>query len=199
MPAAASTPLNTERPLPPYLQLPLGGSPDGELLGPDDYRRDDWGPRTPPTANGMAGHSGSPDTDGPDADKPQVSTSGSWTARFPGFCEQLDEAIRALGGKVVPKLNWSAPTDALWVSPSSSLQCSNSEQVTTCALARRACHSCVRAGPCAALAPLITKRAAYPPQVVLLLKSSDRIAHDVSLLTASSSSVRKAPSAAAQC
>jgi len=27
----------------------------------------------------------------------------------------VNEKIQALGGSVVPKLNWSTPTDAIWV------------------------------------------------------------------------------------
>lgn len=34
---------------------------------------------------------------------------------FPELNLQLTEAIAALGGSVVPKLNWSAPKDATWV------------------------------------------------------------------------------------
>ena len=34
---------------------------------------------------------------------------------FPELNQQLTEAIAALGGSVIPKLNWSAPKDATWV------------------------------------------------------------------------------------
>lgn len=59
--------------------------------------------------------------------------------------QRINDAIHKLGGKVTPKLNWSAPTDAAWISPSG-LKCCNADEV------------------------------------LLLLKSSDRIAHDVSTL-----------------
>lgn len=55
---------------------------------------------------------------------------------------QLATAIEELGGHVVPKLNWSAPVDATWISPDG-LRCSN------------------------------------PDEVLLLLKSSERVAHDL--------------------
>ncbi|GLC33315.1 hypothetical protein PLESTM_000047800 [Pleodorina starrii] len=158
---------------------------DAALLTDDDYRRDEWdraataaaglaagtaattaaaGPQPSPSGPLRSGRdgllSGSPhSSDGADASKDDSdSDSGSeapdprvldWTTRFPQLRSALDAAIASLGGRVVPKLNWSCPTDALWVSPGGSLACRNAEQV------------------------------------VLLLKSSDRVAaHDVTLLTA---------------
>ncbi|EFN57174.1 hypothetical protein CHLNCDRAFT_21599, partial [Chlorella variabilis] len=57
--------------------------------------------------------------------------------------QQLQAAIESLGGRVVPKLSWSCPKDAVWMSPSASLCCANAEEV------------------------------------LLLLRSSDRVAHDI--------------------
>jgi D123 len=37
----------------------------------------------------------------------------------------VDEAIRALGGDVFPKLNWSSPKDACWILPNRKLKCSS--------------------------------------------------------------------------
>uniref|UniRef100_A0A3Q2QVV1 Translation initiation factor eIF2 assembly protein n=1 Tax=Fundulus heteroclitus TaxID=8078 RepID=A0A3Q2QVV1_FUNHE len=42
---------------------------------------------------------------------------------FPEFTSTVLEAINALGGRVFPKLNWSAPRDANWIALNSSLQC----------------------------------------------------------------------------
>ncbi len=76
-----------------------------------------------------------------------ASDSRPWAERFPELHAAMEGAIRRLGGEgVVPKLNWSCPSDATWVNPSISLACANAEQV------------------------------------VLMLKSSDRIAHDLELL-----------------
>uniref|UniRef100_A0A7N6AY50 Translation initiation factor eIF2 assembly protein n=1 Tax=Anabas testudineus TaxID=64144 RepID=A0A7N6AY50_ANATE len=44
---------------------------------------------------------------------------------FPEFTSKVLEAINALGGRVFPKLNWSAPRDANWIALNSSLQCHN--------------------------------------------------------------------------
>ncbi|XP_066524714.1 translation initiation factor eIF2 assembly protein [Hoplias malabaricus] len=42
---------------------------------------------------------------------------------FPEFNSKVQEAINTLGGRVFPKLNWSAPRDANWIALNSSLQC----------------------------------------------------------------------------
>mmetsp|Transcript_2192 Transcript_2192/g.5178 ORF Transcript_2192/g.5178 Transcript_2192/m.5178 type:complete len:340 (-) Transcript_2192:13-1032(-) len=74
-----------------------------------------------------------------------VSSSGNdKTPSFPGLESDINAAIESLGGRVVPRLNWSCPKDAAWVSPSRSLACSTANEV------------------------------------LLLLKSSDRAAHDLS-------------------
>mmetsp|Transcript_29442 Transcript_29442/g.83022 ORF Transcript_29442/g.83022 Transcript_29442/m.83022 type:complete len:376 (+) Transcript_29442:188-1315(+) len=68
------------------------------------------------------------------------------TSKSPAFPEleaEIRAAIDELGGQVVPKLNWSCPKDATWVSTSQSLCCST------------------------------------PGDVFLLLKSSDRVSHDL--------------------
>ena len=44
------------------------------------------------------------------------------TFSFPELNESIQQAIDALGGKVVPKLNWSCPKDAVWIN-GGSLQC----------------------------------------------------------------------------
>ena len=49
-----------------------------------------------------------------------------------------------MGGAVLPKLTWSAPKDAVWMTSGNTMRCSTSDEV------------------------------------VLLLKSSDRVAHDIS-------------------
>ena len=73
-----------------------------------------------------------------------------WSTRFPDLENDINRAIDYIQGSstrgAVPKLNWSCPSDALWVNPTASLTCSNAKEV------------------------------------VMMLKSSDRIMHDVDLL-----------------
>uniref|UniRef100_A0A1J3GNU6 Cell division cycle protein 123-like protein n=1 Tax=Noccaea caerulescens TaxID=107243 RepID=A0A1J3GNU6_NOCCA len=42
---------------------------------------------------------------------------------FPQLEIEIKESIEALGGSIFPKLNWSAPKDAAWISPSRNLSC----------------------------------------------------------------------------
>lgn len=78
-----------------------------------------------------------------DADEGSVDTGGAEMPEFLELHAEIEAAIEELGGCVAPKLNWSAPHDAAWVSSSKSLACRNADEV------------------------------------ILLLKSSDRIAHDI--------------------
>ena len=63
---------------------------------------------------------------------------------FPDLVEKVTQSIHRLGGAVLPKLNWSAPRDAMWIAPGNSLRC------------------------------------VCPGEVILLLKSSNFVAHDLS-------------------
>ena len=68
------------------------------------------------------------------------------TATAPNFTEltkTIEDAIKDLGGEVFPKLNWSAPRDAAWISYNGTLKCTTASDV------------------------------------YLLLKSSDRVSHDI--------------------
>ena len=66
--------------------------------------------------------------------------------------QQIEEAVRQLGGVVVPKLNWSCPSDATWLSPFSNMQCANSEQVRGLAAPGGAgmAHTLLQHGMCTA-------------------------------------------------
>lgn len=43
--------------------------------------------------------------------------------QWPGVHDSIRETIDTLGGKVVPKLNWSAPKDATWISATNDMEC----------------------------------------------------------------------------
>jgi hypothetical protein len=124
------------RPLPsppiPRPQMPRRGAARATgIIDSDDYRSEFF----------------SSDGDGSgSADDEAAPPAAPWPQRFPELHAEIEAAIARLGGAVAPKLNWSAPTDALWVSPGNSLRCTSAEQV------------------------------------VLLLKSSDRVAFDLELL-----------------
>jgi hypothetical protein len=61
------------------------------------------------------------------------------------FTAQVQHAISQLGGAVMPKLTWSCPKDAIWISTFQTMKCTHSDEV------------------------------------MMLLKCSDRIAHDLSI------------------
>ncbi|GBG90497.1 hypothetical protein CBR_g50844 [Chara braunii] len=48
---------------------------------------------------------------------------------FPELELAVRDAIDRLGGAVVPKLNWSCPKDAAWISPTGSVKCTNPAEV----------------------------------------------------------------------
>ncbi|RPA93031.1 D123-domain-containing protein [Choiromyces venosus 120613-1] len=51
------------------------------------------------------------------------------TRRFPALHAQVKQAIASLGGSVTPKLNWSSPTDALFMSATHSLECRSPAEI----------------------------------------------------------------------
>lgn len=89
----------------------------------------------PPTASES-------DSDGADEAQSGASNQSDRHDDLEAFKQQVNAEIESLGGHIVPKLNWSAPVDAQWISPTG-LRCQNADEV------------------------------------LLLLKSSDRAAHDL--------------------
>ncbi|TDZ61622.1 Cell division cycle protein 123 [Colletotrichum trifolii] len=50
--------------------------------------------------------------------------------RFPEIHQQIKNIIAELGGSVAPKLNWSAPKDAIWISPhQNTLKCTTPNDI----------------------------------------------------------------------
>ncbi|CAN6617611.1 translation initiation factor eIF2 assembly protein [Trichomonascus vanleenenianus] len=48
---------------------------------------------------------------------------------FKDFHEEVKKAVQDLGGKVTPKLNWSSPRDATWISTTNDLKCVNASDI----------------------------------------------------------------------
>ncbi|PKS10057.1 hypothetical protein jhhlp_004682 [Lomentospora prolificans] len=116
-------------PLPPDFVAYL--REDGIILADDDEDGDDaaqsdeeWhqptlsAPQNPPQHDGDDSDS---DNDGP----PPVPPN----RRFPDLHKSIADAIQELGGSVVPKLNWSSPKDATWISPFNTLKCTTPNDV----------------------------------------------------------------------
>jgi len=84
------------------IQLPGTSSRESGRTGDDNDDDDDseWGDGG---SDSEAGDGGS------------VSSRAAKAPSFPDLQEQINEAIKELGGSALPKLNWSAPKDARWV------------------------------------------------------------------------------------
>lgn len=77
---------------------------DGIILPPEISHEDD------------SGYSDSEDEEDPSTDWHEIH-------------EQIRATIKELGGKVVPKLNWSAPKDATWIAPTNDMECRTANDV----------------------------------------------------------------------
>lgn len=75
------------------------------MLPPETVRNDD-----------DSGYSDSEDEDDPSEDWPEVH-------------DKIRSTIAELGGKVVPKLNWSAPKDATWMSSTNDMECRTPNEI----------------------------------------------------------------------
>lgn len=120
-------------PLPPAFLTYLRA--DGIVLPPDDGEQDDWEPShhnpsaapssppvTPPTSVSDVSED---DSDDDDDDEDTVDPSNAWSATH----AQIKATITELGGAVMPKLNWSAPKDACWISATNSMECRSANDV----------------------------------------------------------------------
>ncbi|KAJ0116323.1 hypothetical protein J7T55_007301 [Diaporthe amygdali] len=94
---------------------------DGIILSSDDPSTadgdddDDWEPTSnafaPPRPDEPEQDSDSEDDE--DAGPPRLPPD----QRFPEVHQKIKDTIEELGGQVAPKLNWSSPRDAAWISP----------------------------------------------------------------------------------
>lgn len=71
-------------------------------------------------------------------DDEDTATEGAETANltestkkdsFPELLTQIEEIIQELGNSVSPKLNWSSPRDAKWMSPTNNLMCNTPNEI----------------------------------------------------------------------
>lgn len=95
---------------------------DGIILSSDDPSAaaddddDDW----EPTSNAFAPprpDEPEQDSDSEDDDQDSAPSRLPPNQRFPELHQKIKDTIEELGGEVAPKLNWSSPRDAAWISP----------------------------------------------------------------------------------
>ena len=100
---------------------------DGIILADDDGHKgfpstnetdgdDDWEPTVPSTNSFRPPEAQSLDSDSEDDDDAPSPPKPPPNQRFPELHASINGAITALGGAVAPKLNWSSPKDATWIS-----------------------------------------------------------------------------------
>ncbi|KAF2274199.1 D123-domain-containing protein [Westerdykella ornata] len=86
---------------------------DGIVLPPEDADRAEW-------SDGDSGiFTGTENDDEDDADEANADPSTQWRETH----AEIERIIDELGGKVAPKLNWSAPKDATWIAATNSMEC----------------------------------------------------------------------------
>lgn len=95
---------------------------DGIILSSDDPSAaaddddDDWEPTS--TAFAPPRHDEpEQDSDSEDDDQDSAPSRLPPNQRFPELHQKIKDTIAELGGEVAPKLNWSSPRDAAWISP----------------------------------------------------------------------------------
>ena len=84
---------------------------DGIVLPPDDNDNPEW-------SDADSGIFSGADNEGEDA-APDYDPSSHWRETH----DAIEAVIEELGGKVAPKLNWSAPKDATWIAATNSMEC----------------------------------------------------------------------------
>lgn len=88
-------------------------SDDGQSVGDED---DDW----EPTSTAYSRHSPEDAEEDSDSEEDEAEAKAPRlppNERFPEIHQAIKDIIKELGGQVAPKLNWSSPKDAAWISP----------------------------------------------------------------------------------
>lgn len=103
---------------------------DGIILADEDGAKsddddDEW-ESTPSTVRPLI-HEVESDSDSDDVDEPPKPPPNQ---RFPDLHQLIKDKIAELGGAVAPKLNWTAPKDATWISPhQNTIKCTSPNDV----------------------------------------------------------------------
>lgn len=69
------------------------------------------------------------DSDYNDSDDGDDEHNADPSSQWPDIHAAITNTIAELGGSVVPKLNWSAPKDATWISATNSMECRSANDV----------------------------------------------------------------------
>ncbi|KAK1756123.1 D123-domain-containing protein [Echria macrotheca] len=98
---------------------------DGIILADDDNKspnqdgdqeEDDWEPTVSSVPSFRPPEAQSPDDSDSESDTEDTPPKLPPNQRFPALHASINAAITSLGGAAAPKLNWSSPKDATWIS-----------------------------------------------------------------------------------
>ncbi|KAI9167460.1 Cell division cycle protein [Paramyrothecium foliicola] len=162
-------------PLPPAFVSYL--HEDGIILADDEEEpaedSDEWhssaataSPKPQPEA------SDDEDDEDSDEDSPRLPPN----QRFPETHKLIKDKIAELGGSVAPKLNWSSPKDAKWISPhQNTLKCTSPNDIylllkSSSFVSHDLVHAfdgCTAAAPSRPFAPVLVLRPFFTPHVAL--------------------------------
>ncbi len=105
----------------------LADDEDGGGTSPGD---DEWHSTTPSDGPQPRIPSADDDDDDTDSDEEDEPPRPPPNQRFPELHQTIKDKIAELGGAVAPKLNWSAPKDATWISPhQNTIKCTSPNDV----------------------------------------------------------------------
>ncbi|KAJ4335959.1 hypothetical protein N0V95_008738 [Ascochyta clinopodiicola] len=90
---------------------------DGIVLPPEDTDNPTWSDDDSGIFSGADNNEGGEEED--------ADPSVHWRDTH----EAIERTIEELGGKVAPKLNWSAPKDATWIAATNSMECSTPNDI----------------------------------------------------------------------
>lgn len=90
---------------------------DGIVLPPEETDNPTWSDDDSGIFSGADNNEGGEEED--------VDPSLNWRDTH----EAIERTIEELGGKVAPKLNWSAPKDATWIAATNSMECSTPNDI----------------------------------------------------------------------
>ncbi|KAH7125552.1 cell division cycle protein-like protein [Dendryphion nanum] len=90
---------------------------DGIVIPPEENDRAEW-------SDNDSGIFSAADNDA-DSFEEDNDPSAHWRETH----EEIQRVIDELGGKVAPKLNWSAPKDATWINATNSMQCTSPNDI----------------------------------------------------------------------
>ncbi|KAL1881413.1 hypothetical protein VTK73DRAFT_4173 [Phialemonium thermophilum] len=99
---------------------------DDDNGGEDADEEDDWEPTCSTNTHAFPATDDAVLSDSEDEAPAQLPPN----KRFPELHKTINEKIRELGGAVAPKLNWSAPKDAVWISPhQNTMKCTSANDI----------------------------------------------------------------------